>query len=381
VLGRLAATVGEIGVFVVLMLVVGRRVFPWLLWQVARTGSRELFTLCVIAAALGIAYGSSVLFGASFALGAFFAGMVLRESDLSYRAAQESLPLRDAFSVLFFVSVGMLFDPAVVVARPLEVFAVVAVILVGKSVAAFLLVLAFRYPLNTALTVSASLAQIGEFSFILAGLGVTLGLLPVEGQNFILAGAIISIAVNPIVFQTIEPAERWFRARPVLLRLLERGPDPLAVLPPSAPHHEPSGHVVLAGYGRVGRRIGDALRERALPFVVVEQNREAVERLREQGGQAVAGDASDPQELLQAGIARARILVIAIPDSFQARQIIEAARTLNPGIETVVRTHSEEEAELLRRENVGKVFMGEHELAVGMARHVLERVAPAEGTT
>jgi len=381
VLGRLAATVGEIGVFVVLMLVVGRRVFPWLLWQVARTGSRELFTLCVIAAALGIAYGSSVLFGASFALGAFFAGMVLRESDLSYRAAQESLPLRDAFSVLFFVSVGMLFDPAVVVARPLEVFAVVAVILVGKSVAAFLLVLAFRYPLNTALTVSASLAQIGELSFILAGLGVTLGLLPVEGQNFILAGAIISIAVNPIVFQTIEPAERWFRARPVLLRWLERGPDPLAVLPPSAPHHEPSGHVVLAGYGRVGRRIGDALRERALPFVVVEQNREAVERLREQGGQAVAGDASDPQELLQAGIARARILVIAIPDSFQARQIIEAARTLNPGIETVVRTHSEEEAELLRRENVGKVFMGEHELAVGMARHVLERVAPAEGTT
>jgi CPA2 family monovalent cation:H+ antiporter-2 len=381
VLGRLAATVGEIGVFVVLMLVVGRRVFPWLLWQVARTGSRELFTLCVIAAALGIAYGSSALFGASFALGAFFAGMVLRESDLSYRAAQESLPLRDAFSVLFFVSVGMLFDPAVVLARPLEVLAVVAVILVGKSLAAFLLVLAFRYPLNTALTVSASLAQIGEFSFILAGLGVTLGLLPVDGQNFILAGAIISIAVNPIVFQTIEPAERWLRARPALLRWLERGPDPLAVLPPTAPQHEPAGHVVLAGYGRVGRRIGEALRERSLPFVVVEENRELVERLREQGGQAVAGDASDPQELVQAGIARARMLVIAIPDSFQARQIIQAARTLNPGIETVVRTHSEEEAELLRRENVGKVFMGEHELAVGMTRHVLERVAPAEGAT
>jgi monovalent cation:H+ antiporter-2, CPA2 family len=193
------------------MLVVGRRLFPWLLWQVARTGSRELFTLCVIAAALGIAYGSSALFGASFALGAFFAGMVLRESDLSYRAAQESLPLRDAFSVLFFVSVGMLFDPAVVLTRPLQVLAVVAVILVGKSLAAFLLVVAFRYPLNTALTVSASLAQIGEFSFILAGLGVALGLLPVEGQNFILAGAIISIALNPIVFQTIEPVERWLK--------------------------------------------------------------------------------------------------------------------------------------------------------------------------
>ena len=376
VLRSLAMTVGEIGVFVALMLVVGRRLFPWLLWQVARTGSRELFTLCVIAAALGIAYGSSALFGASFALGAFFAGMVLRESDLSYRAAQESLPLRDAFSVLFFVSVGMLFDPAVVLTRPLQVLAVVAVILVGKSLAAFLLVVAFRYPLNTALTVSASLAQIGEFSFILAGLGVTLGLLPVEGQNFILAGAIISIALNPIVFRTIEPAERWLQGRAGLARWLERRPDPLAALPAATTPHSPAGHVVLVGYGRVGRRIGQALTERALPFVVVEQNRELVEKLREQGVQAVAGDASDPAELAQAHISRARMLVIAIPDAFQARQMIEAARALNPGIETVVRTHSEEEAELLRKENVGKVFMGEHELAVGMTRHVLERVAP-----
>jgi len=376
VLRTLARTVGAIGVFVVLMLVVGRRLFPWLLWQVARTGSRELFTLCVIAAALGIAYGSSALFGASFALGAFFAGMVLRESDLSYRAAQESLPLRDAFSVLFFVSVGMLFNPAVVLTRPLEVLAVVAVILVGKSLAAFLLVVAFRYPLNTALTVSASLAQIGEFSFILAGLGVTLGLLPVEGQDYILAGAIISIALNPIVFQTVEPAERWLKGRTGLARRLERRPDPLAVLPAETAAHAPAGHVVLVGYGRVGRRIGQALSERALPFVVVEQNRELVEKLRAQGVQAVAGDAADAAELAQAHIARARMLVIAIPDAFQARQMIESARTLNPGIETVVRTHSEEEAELLRKENAGKVFMGEHELAVGMTRHVLERVAP-----
>ena len=371
----LAKTVGEIGIFVVLMLVVGRRLFPWLLWQVARTGSRELFTLCVIAAALGIAYGSAVLFGASFALGAFFAGMVLRESDLSYRAAQESLPLRDAFSVLFFVSVGMLFDPAVVLTHPLEVLAVVAVILVGKSFAAFLLVVAFRYPLNTALTVSASLAQIGEFSFILAGLGVSLGLLPVEGQSYILAGAIISIAVNPIVFQTIEPAERWLTTRSRLARWLERTPDPLAVLPAVSAAHDPAGHVVLAGYGRVGRRIGQALAERSLPFVVIEQNRELVEKLREEGVQAIAGDASDATELARAGLGRARMLVIAIPDAFQARQMIEAARMLNPAVETVVRTHSEEEAELLRSENAGKVFMGEHELAMGMARHVLERVA------
>ena len=313
------------------MLVVGRRLFPWLLWQVARTGSRELFTLCVIAAALGIAYGASALFGASFALGAFFAGMVLRESDLSYRAAQESLPLRDAFSVLFFVSAGMLFDPAVVIERPLEVLAVLAVILVGKSVAAFLLVLAFRYPLKTALTVSASLAQIGEFSFILAGLGVTLGLLPVEGQNYILAGAIISIALNPIVFRTIGPVEKWLAARPGLARRRERRPDTLAVLPPATPAHELSGHVVLVGYGRVGRRIGQALTERGLPFVVVEQNRELVERLRDKGTQAVAGDASDPGELAQAHVARARMLVIAIPDSFLARQMIEIGARPEPG--------------------------------------------------
>jgi CPA2 family monovalent cation:H+ antiporter-2 len=369
-----AKTLGEIGVFVALMLIVGRRLFPWLLWQVARTGSRELFTLCVITAALGIAYGSSELFGASFALGAFFAGMVLRESDLSYRAAQESLPLRDAFSVLFFVSVGMLFDPAVVIEHPLEVLGVVAVILVGKSLAAFLLVMGFRYPLNTALTVSASLAQIGEFSFILAGLGVALDLLPSEGQSFILAGAIISIALNPIVFETIEPAERWLHARFGRARWLTRGPDPLAVLPAQSAVSEPSGHVVLVGYGRVGRRIGQALTERGLPFVVVEQNRELVEKLREQSIQAVVGDATESARLVEAGVVRARMLVIAIPDAFQARQMIAAARTLNPGIETVVRTHSEEEAELLRRENAGKVFMGEHELAIGMTRHVLERV-------
>ena len=375
-LRTLAMTLGEIGLFVVLMLVVGRRLFPWLLWQVARTGSRELFTLCVIAAALGIAYGSSALFGASFALGAFFAGMVLRESDLSYRAAQESLPLRDAFSVLFFVSVGMLFDPAVVVQRPLEVLGVVAVILVGKSVAAFLLVLAFRYPVNTALTVSASLAQIGEFSFILAGLAVTLGLLPVTGQSLILAGAIISIALNPVVFQTIAPVERWLRGRAWLADRFEHRADPLATLPSVTTPHAPHDHVVLAGYGRVGRRIGQALTERALPFVVVEQNRELVEHLRQQGIQAVAGDASEPAFLAQAGVARARMLVIAIPDAFQARQMIEGARTLNPVIETVVRTHSEEEADLLRNEHAGKVFFGEHELAIGMARHVLERVAP-----
>ncbi len=379
----LGKTLGLVAVFVALMLVVGKRVFPWLLWQVARTGSRELFTLCVIAAAVGIAYGSAQMFGVSFALGAFFAGMVLRESELSYRAAEESLPLRDAFSVLFFVSVGMLFDPSVLVREPLHVLAVVAVIVLGKSMAAFVLVLAFRYPLNTALTVSASLAQIGEFSFILAALGVALDVLPKEAQSLILAGAIISIAINPLVFQTIEPAQAWIRKRSKLARDLERRDDPLAELPMSVESSHVTGHVVVVGYGRVGRRIVDTLRTQGIRFVVADQNREIVEGLREAGMHAVAGNAGEPAVLIQAHIARAAALVIATPDTFYVRQMIEVARALNPGIESIVRTHSEEEADLLRKENAGSVFMGEHELAAGMARHLIERLRqrPAEQYT
>ncbi len=371
----LVFTLGRVSVFIALMLVVGRRFFPWLLWQIARTGSRELFTLCVIAAAVGIAYGSAELFGVSFALGAFFAGMVMRESPLSYRAAEESLPLRDAFSVLFFVSVGMLFDPHVLISEPIHVIVVVAIIVFGKSLAAFFLVLLFRYPLNTALTVSASLAQIGEFSFILANLGVSLGLLPTEGQSLILAGAIISIALNPLVFHAIEPAQDWIRSRSKLAQTLERPDDPLAVLPMTVDLNRLTGQVVLVGYGRVGRRIGETLTENGISFVVAEENREIVEELRKNGIPAVSGDASDPTVLVQAHIHRARMLVIATPDTVAVRRMIEIARTVNPRIETVVRTHSEEEAVLLEKENAGKVFLGEHELARSMIQHVLDRYA------
>lgn len=380
VLGTLALTLGEVAVFIGLMLVVGRRLFPWLLWQVARTGSRELFTLCVIAAAVGIAYGSSELFGVSFALGAFFAGMVMRESALSHRAAAESLPLRDAFSVLFFVSVGMLFDPRMLIDEPLRVLVVVAIIVIGKSVAAFALVLAFRYPLNTALTVSASLAQIGEFSFILAGLGMSLNLLPAEGMSLILAGALISIALNPLVFDAIEPVQNWLRARPHIVRAMERPDDPLAELPMTVDLNSLTGHVVLVGYGRVGRRICEALLAAGAPVVVAEQNREAVKDLRRRGIPAVSGDATEPAVLIQAHVARARLLVIATPDVFNARKMMEIARMLQPDIDSVVRTHSDEEAALLTRERAGRVFIGEHELALGMTRHILERLAPAPRT-
>ena len=372
-LATFALTIGKVSVFIVLMLVVGRRLFPWLLWQIARTGSRELFTLCIVAAAVGIAYSSAELFGVSFALGAFFAGMVMRESPLSYRAAEESLPLRDAFSVLFFVSVGMLFDPDVLIREPLHVLIVLAIIIFGKSLAAFLIVLLFRYPLNTALTVSASLAQIGEFSFILVGLGVSLGLLPTEGQSLILAGAIISIALNPVLFEAIEPAQAWIRSRSKVAQALERPDDPLAALPMTTDLKRLTGHVVIVGYGRVGRRIGEALTAQGIAIVVAEQNREIVERLRSSGIAAVSGDASDPAVLLQAHVHRASILVIATPDTLNVRKMIEVARTVNPRIETLVRTHSEEEAVLLEKEQAGKVFLGEHELATGMIQHVLER--------
>jgi CPA2 family monovalent cation:H+ antiporter-2 len=374
-LTTLALTVGHIAFFIALMLIVGRRLFPKLLWQIARTGTRELFTLCVVAAAVGIAYGSAELFGVSFALGAFFAGMVMRESPLSYRAAEESLPLREAFSVLFFVSVGMLFDPHVLLREPLHVLAVLAIIILGKSLAAFGLVLLFRYPLNTALTVSASLAQIGEFSFILAGLGVQLGLMPEEGQSLVLAGAIISIALNPLVFRAIEPAQAWIRSRSKLAQALERPDDPLAVLPMTVELTRLTGHVVLVGYGRVGRRIGEALTAQGISFVVAEENREIVEKLRASGMPAVSGDASDPNVLIQAHVHRARMLVIATPDTLDVRRMIEIARTVNPRIATVVRTHSEEEAVLLEKENAGKVFLGEHELARSMIEHVLDRYA------
>jgi CPA2 family monovalent cation:H+ antiporter-2 len=373
----LGVTLLQVGGFVALMLIVGRRVFPWLLWQVQRTGSRELFTLCVVAAAVSIAFGSTALFGVSFALGAFFAGMVMRESEFSHRAAEESLPLRDAFAVLFFVSVGMLFDPWVLIERPLQVLAVVGIIIVGKSVAAAALVLAFRYPLNTALTVSASLAQIGEFSFILIGLGASLGLLPPEGGSLVLAGALISIALNPAAFYFAEPMQRWILARSALARRMEARDEPMAELPT---HTEPkylARQVVLVGYGRVGRRIAAALQAHRIPFVVAEQNRETVERLRAEGVAAVFGDASDPATLIQAHIARARMLVIATPDSLNVRQMISVARALNPSIETVVRTHSETEARLLNEEQAGRVFLGEQELAQAMVRHVVERSAAA----
>jgi len=366
-------TLAKVTAFIVLMLVVGRRVLPKLLWWVARSGSQELFTLSVVAIAVGVAFGAATLFDVSFALGAFFAGMMMRESEFSHRAADESLPLRDAFAVLFFVSVGMLFDPAVIWNEPLKLLSVVAIIMVGKTIAAVALVLAFRYPFNTALTVGASLAQIGEFSFILAGLGVSLGLLPAEGQSLVLAGALISIAANAAVFAAIEPMRQWLLNRSALARRLEQRDDPLAALPMSTDDALLRGQVVLVGYGRVGKRIARELAEQDIPCVVVEQNRQAVDALRKEGLAAVSGDAAEAAVLIQAHIAQAAMLVIAIPDTVNVRAMIDTAKTLNPAIAVVLRSRNEEEAELLRKENLGTVFLSEQELARGMTSHIVAR--------
>ena len=369
-------TLAQVAGFVAFMLVVGRRLFPWILWQVTKTGSRELFTLAVVAAAVSIAYGSAVLFGVSFALGAFFAGMVLRESEFSARAAEQTLPLQDAFAVLFFVSVGMLFDPMVLVEKPLHVLVTVAVIVVGKSLAAVALVLLLRYPARTALVVAASLAQVGEFSFILAGLGMSLGLLPKEGNSLILAGALISIAINPLLFSGVAPLLKWLQQHPLLVGRLEPAVSPLAELPMSTDAKFLSNQVVLVGWGRVGKLIASALTAQGIPFVIAESNRESVESLRAMGLAAVWGDATEPEVLIQAHIRDARALVIATPETVQVRRMVATARTLNPAIKVAVRSHNAEEAQRLEEDGAGAVFVGEAELARSMIGFVVALVRP-----
>ncbi|BBB60160.1 efflux pump/antiporter [Undibacterium sp. KW1] len=369
-------TLLQVSAFIALMLVVGRRALPWLLWQVARTGSRELFTLSVVASAIGIAYGAAVIFSVSFALGAFFAGTVMRESEFSHRAAEESLPLRDAFSVLFFVSVGMVFDPAILMAQPLRVLCVVVIVILGNFFTSSALVILLRYPLNTALAIGASLGQIGEFSIILAGLGLSLGLLPQEGMSLILAGVLISIGLNSFLFALIGPIRKWALSHSDLARELDQRQDPYAELPMTTERKYLEGQVVLVGYGRVGRRIALAMDERGIPYVVAEQNREVVEDLRKKGIAAVSGNAADPAVLIQAHITNAAMLVVATPDTLNVRQMAKTARTLNPGIEVLLRTHSEDESILLRKEEIGDVFYGEEELAKGMAVHIVNRFKP-----
>ena len=367
---HLGLTLVEVSTFIILMLVVGRKLFPKLLWKIAYTGSRELFTLCVISTAITIAFLAAKLFGVSFALGAFFAGMMMRESPLSHRAAEESLPLREAFSVLFFVSVGMLFDPSILIDHPGRVLVVVAIVVLGKTFAAAALVLFFRYPVNTALLVSVGLAQIGEFSFILAELGVRLKLLSEDGQSLILAAAIISIALNPLLFRLIKPIYSWLNSNKYIKSKIAFTENALASLPVTTEQKFLEDHVVLIGYGQIGWRIGKELSKKGIPFVVAEQNRGTVEELRIYKIAAVFGDASEPEVLVQAHVARAKILVIAIQDIFNIRQMIQTARLVNPKIEIYVSVANDEHAELIKS-SADKIFISEHELANSITNQVI----------
>jgi CPA2 family monovalent cation:H+ antiporter-2 len=349
----LLRSLGEVGVkvaaFVAFMLVIARRAIPWLLHWVAHSGSRELFRLAVLAIALGVAFGAALVFDVSLALGAFFAGMILGETQLSRRAAEETLPLRDAFAVLFFVSVGMLFDPAVVIEQPGALLATVAIIIVGKSLAAFAIIRAFGYPTRTALTISASLAQIGEFSFILAALGVSLGALTEDARDLILAGAIVSILVNPILFALIVPKVRTGGSAG----------------PPATPA-EPA-ETVLVGYGRVGQAIVGRLTKARNAITVVEDQSDTAAEARAAGLTVLTADATTPGVLERLCTSTAKILLVAIPEGVEAGVIVRRARNLQPSLHIVARAHSREEADDLKRWGADEVIVAEEEAAARMA--------------
>jgi monovalent cation:H+ antiporter-2, CPA2 family len=369
IFASLALTLGKVLAFGALVFVVGRRVIPWALGRVAGTGSRELFTLAVLAIGIGVAYGAAVFFDVSFALGAFFAGMILKESELSHQAAENTLPLRDAFAVLFFVSVGMLFNPMVLIEQPLAVLATLFIIVVGKSAAAFLIVRAFGYPTDTALLISASLAQIGEFSFILMSLGLGLGLIPEAARDLVLAGAILSITLNPAIFFFAD----HLRARR-LKREAAKAQEAAPAAEQDAPYHvNESDHVIVVGYGRVGRRVADTLHERGLPVVVIESDLERVENLRAAGRSAILGNAVRDEVLRAAGIDRAKHLLVAVPNGLESGETVAHARRLNAKLRIVARAHLDEEVEHLGASGADRVIMGEREIA----RLMLADVAPA----
>ena len=381
-----AEVIGKLAIFTFVMFVVGKKLIPMLLHYVAHTGSRELFRLAVLSIALGFAFLAAELFGVSLALGAFFAGMVLSESQLSQQAATESLPLRDAFAVLFFVSVGMLFHPAIMMDAPLAVLATVGIIVVAKSIAAYSIVRVFGYSHDAALMISASLAQIGEFSFILASLGQSLGVLPQEGRDLILAGAIISILLNPLLFALLD-AYFTRRERLAAEAAAPEGADTEAETEEeeATPTREPivpttlTDHVVLVGHGRVGKFISKQLRERGTPLYIIEDDADDVADLKEHGIEALAGNAADPEAVQSANLREARCLLVAIPDAFEGGQVVQQARVINPVLPIIARAHSEEEIDHLVKLGANLVVMGEHEIAKAMIGDVEGVRSPTRG--
>ncbi|MEN4903815.1 YbaL family putative K(+) efflux transporter [Luteimonas sp. TWI1416] len=357
-------TLLKVAMFVAVMLLVGRRVIPWVLERIAGTGSRELFTLSVLAIALGVAFGSAAIFSVSFALGAFFAGMLLNESELSHKAANDSLPLRDAFAVLFFVSVGMLFDPRILLVHPWQVLATALIIIFGKSAAAFLIVRAFKHPTSTALTISASLAQIGEFAFIIAGLGVALDILPPDGRSLVLAGALISIMANPLIFGLLDS---WQARRAAATAASAPEPaQPVQAIPADL-----RGHAILVGYGRVGRQLAELLQQREVPLVIIEDDADLVRKARDRGLLVVRGNVASEPVMRDAAPERAALAIFAIPQALEAGEAIERMKAINPGITVLARAHSDGEVRHLLEHGADGAVLAERELAYSLAEMVM----------
>jgi len=382
IFSAIGIALGKTAAFVAVMLVVGQRVIPWILHHIAHTGSRELFRLGVLALALGVAYGAAEFVGVSFALGAFFAGLVLSESELSQRAAAESLPLRDAFAVLFFVSVGMLFDPTIFVREPWPVIGTVLVVVIAKPGAAFLAMRLFRYPLDTSLIVAATRTQIGEFSFILAGLGVGLGLLPEVGRDLILAGAILSIIATPAFFMALDRTRPWYErsaetSTDTDSKAAPSGTEALAPRELTATHLK--GHAVVIGCGRVGSVVCEALLGVGESVLVIEERSELLDKFRERDVELIYGHAPTPEVMRAANLAAASRLFIAIPDGFEAGQIAEQARSVNPGLQIVARAHSDAEAEHVRKYGADSVIIGEQELAHAMLAQAFAQRGQSSG--
>ena len=370
----LLITLAQVVVFIVLMFVVGRRLLPYLLWQVAKTGSRELFTLCVLAVAIGIAFGAAEVFHVSFALGAFFAGMVMRESKYAHRAAVESLPLRDAFSVIFFVGVGMMFNPMVIVEHPWHLLCVLLLILFINPIIAALLVMLFRYPLHTALTLGACLGQIGEFSFILASLGKSMGIVSDEGMNLVLATAILTIALNPIAFATLPKVAEFLKKRSKLARISAARPDPQSLMPDEIEKKKITGHIVIVGYGDVGCKLTAALQKDEIPTVIVDKDDSLVAQLRKNGYTAIQGDAIDPSVLLQAHVQNAAVIVLTIRDEILERKVVETAKLINQGIKVILRAATDQEANHFRADNLGTVVQASVILSQEMDKLVRQAI-------
>lgn len=366
----LAIAIVKVGMFIVVMLVGGKRLLPWLLQRATKTGSRELFTLAVFAVAVGVAYGASTLFGVSFALGSFFAGMMIRESDMNHEVAARSLPFQDAFAVLFFVAVGMLFDPAVLLKHPFDILWVVLIITLGKSLVSFVIVTMFGYPLKTGLIVSAGLAQIGEFSFILAALGVMYGILPPEGRDLILAGALISIAVNPVMFWGVRVVHDFASRNPKLARIFDLRDSNISHLEPGEEESLRKDLIIVVGYGSIGREVCDNILDADIDLVIIDANMERVEMLRELGYHAITGDATHVETLKEAAMDKAAAIVIAVPDSFEGRRIVDAARSIKPQIRVIVRAHNDEEVRYFRNKKVDFVTTPPREMGRAIINHI-----------